>query len=1159
MNITKEKSKKNNKNLISLNLYHKIIFYSIIILIIKADLMQSNLNCQIDIKIKGRGDQLIIFPNTIQNFDGKYIAFRYSPNEIYVNDILQNYTGKKVNNLKDEINNITMIFNTKFLYLTGMFATLTNITEIDFSKCDTSSVTNVEFAFYNCTSLVSLNLGHFNTSLVNNMHCLFCNCSSLKFLNLDYFDTSSVTIMDSVFVGCNSLVSLNLSNFNTSLVTNMSNMFLDCNSLKSLDLDNFNTSKVKTFTSMFYNCFSLKTLNLKNFDSSMVSEMNYLFFGCISLKSLNLNNFNTSLVVNMKEMFCFCYSLEDLIINNFNTSLVEIMDSLFNDCYSLKSLNLNNFNTSSVKSMSQMFWGCKSLKSLNLKNFDTSLVTNMFAMFAYCSDLVSLNLNNFNTTLLTKLDAMFYDCSSLISLNINSFNTSSVDDMNSMFDGCTSLISLNLNNFDTLAVTNMQDMFNRCSSLIFLNLNNFNTKFVKNMEGMFSNCNPNLHVCINEANGSSLISKYKNVINIDCNNTCFENLNAKVIREKRICIDNCQNDSDYMYEYNNICYDLCPNEAYNSYTNYYFCVKNYTYDESFEIFVDLCKGNENSIKNNINNIQKELINGTFNILINSIENNSDIIVKNDNIIFQITSVYNQKNNEYNNISSVNFGKCENILRGRYNLSDDMTLLIFKVEYYIPGFFIPIIEYEVYDNSNPKNRLNLSFCENETININIPVSIDEDNLFKHEPSNAFYNDLCYPYTTDFKTDIILKDRRNEFINNNMSLCENNCEYKGYDNNKKISKCECSIKTEFHFLSEIKIDKNLLLNNFKELETISNIYVMKCYKILFTKDGLKVNIGNYILLVIIFFMIRFTVMFKAKGYKQIETLVYEIIKNKSEENNQITENINKIINKVIDQKNKRNIINIKNNDNSSHSKNDFIKLDDKLKINQPLNNVNLNDYELNSLPYEEALKIDKRRYYQYYFSLLKMKHLLIFTFYTKTDYNSRIIKIMLFLFFFALYFTVNALFFTDSTMHKIYIDKGKSNLAYQIPQILYSTIISTFINIIVNYFSLTEKDIIKIKSSKDNNKTASEILKCFKIKFIIFFTFCYLFIILFWYFLSCFCAVYINTQTNLINDTMISFGLSLLYPLPLYIIPCILRILSLKFYKKYLYKINNIIFK
>ena len=649
-------------------------------------------------------------------------------------------------------------------------------------------------------------------------------------------------------------------------------------------------------------------------------------------------------------------------------------------------------------------------------------------MFAYCTGLEFLIIDNFNTPLLTNLGYIFYDCSSLISLNLNNFNTSSIDDMSSMFEGCSSLISLNLNNFDTSNVNNMQDMFKGCSSLIFLNINNFNTDLVKNMEGMFSECNPNLLVCINETTGSSLILKYQNIINIDCNNSCFDDLNAKVIKEKEICIDNCQNDSDYIYEYNNICYDLCPNGAYNSYMNQYFCTKNYTYDESFEIFEDLCKNSENSIKNRINNIQKELISGTFNILINSIENNKDIIINNNNIIFQITSVYNQKKNEYYNISSINIGECENILREHYSLSDDMNLLIFKVEYFIPGFLIPIIEYEIYDNANPKNKLNLNICKNAKININIPVSIDVNNLFKYDPSSAFYNDICFPYTTEFKTDIILKDRRNEFIDNNMSLCENNCEYKGYDNNKKISKCECSIKTEFHFLSEIKIDKNLLLNNFKELEKISNIYVMKCYKLLFTKDGLIVNIGSYILLGIIFFIIIFTILFKVKGYKKIEALVNEIIKNKGEEKNIISEEINNNINEIIDQKNKRNIKSTNIDDNLSHSKNDLIKRYNKLKINQSFNIIDLNDYELNSLPYEEALKIDQRRYYQYYFSLLKMKHLIIFTFYTKTDYNSRLIKITLFLFFFALYFTVNALFFTNSTIHKIYIDKENINLIY-----------------------------------------------------------------------------------------------------------------------------------
>ena len=80
----------------------------------------------------------------------------------------------------------------------------------------------------------------------------------------------------------------------------------------------------------------------------------------------------------------------------------------------------------------------------------------------------------------------------------------------------------------------------------------------------------------------------------------------------------------------------------------------------------------------------------------------------------------------------------------------MNLLIFKVEYFIPGFLIPIIEYEIYDYSNPKNKLNLNICENVKININIPVLINENNLFKYDPSCAFYNDICFPYTTEFKT-------------------------------------------------------------------------------------------------------------------------------------------------------------------------------------------------------------------------------------------------------------------------------------------------------------------------------------------------------------------------------------------------------------------------
>ena len=83
-------------------------------------------------------------------------------------------------------------------------------------------------------------------------------------------------------------------------------------------------------------------------------------------------------------------------------------------------------------------------------------------------------------------------------------------------------------------------------------------------------------------------------------------------------------------------------------------------------------------------------------------------------------------------------------------------------------------------------------------------------------------------------------------------------------------------------------------------------------------------------------------------------------------------------------------------------------------------------------------------------------MIFAFYTKNDNNSRIIKICLLLFSLALYYVINALFFNDSIMHKIYENQGNFNFIYQIPQILYSLLISSFIMSLLRYFSLSQKN-------------------------------------------------------------------------------------------------------
>ena len=221
---------------------------------------------------------------------------------------------------------------------------------------------------------------------------------------------------------------------------------------------------------------------------------------------------------------------------------------------------------------------------------------------------------------------------------------------------------------------------------------------------------------------------------------------------------------------------------------------------------------------------------------------------------------------------------------------------------------------------------------------------------------------------------------------------------------------------------------------------------------------------------------------------------------------------------------------------------------------------NDYELNSMNYENVLKIDKRSYFNIYISLIKTKHPIIFSFYPIKDYNTMIVKIDLFFLSFSIYYFINSFFFNDKIIHKIYKDEGIYNFKYFIPFIFYSFIISHCIFIFIKYFSLSESNICEINniSIKNSSSLIDKIKRCIIIKYICFYTLSLLFLFLFWYILSSFGAVFQNTQIYLIKNTMISFCFSLIYPFIINVIPAFLRVYSLKKSKREcIYKINRYI--
>jgi hypothetical protein len=204
-------------------------------------------------------------------------------------------------------------------------------------------------------------------------------------------------------------------------------------------------------------------------------------------------------------------------------------------------------------------------------------------------------------------------------------------------------------------------------------------------------------------------------------------------------------------------------------------------------------------------------------------------------------------------------------------------------------------------------------------------------------------------------------------------------------------------------------------------------------------------------------------------------------------------------------------------------------------------------MNALDYKVALLIDKRSYTQYYCSLIRKKQIIIFTFVPIDDYNLVSLKISLFLLSFSLYMTVNAFFFTDNTMHQIYKNEGKMDLSYHIPIIIYSSLISSVVNTILKQLSLSEINLLTIKQVRQMNKSykrAKEVRGYLTIKFIAYFIVSFILAIFYWYFIFCFCAVYINTQLILIKDSLISFGVSMFYPFAINLLPGIFRIPALR---------------
>lgn len=379
-----------------------------------------------------------------------------------------------------KVDNVTSLYYT--------FHSCSSLEKLDLTGWNIKNVNTMRNTFYGCISLTSLDIGHWDVSKVKSMYYTFYNCKSLKRLDLSKWDTRLVEDVRACFQNCESLVELNVSDWKLDNITSLFYTFAGCSSLTSLDLSTWDITNVETLQGLFYNCISLRNIPIEDWNLVNVKSLYYTFYRCLGLTELDLSRWVVDNVNSLRSTFYGCSNLVTLNIGNWNTGNVTTLRSTFQNCNALENLDVSEWDVSQVEDLLYTFYNCESLTELNVNEWKVNNVKELHYTFAGCSALTTLDLNNWNIENVESINYTFYDCKSLLSLNIASWNTSKVTTLQGAFYNCINLIDLDVSEWDTRQVISLYYTFAGCSALTSIDLRKWDIGNVNTLYYTFSSC-----------------------------------------------------------------------------------------------------------------------------------------------------------------------------------------------------------------------------------------------------------------------------------------------------------------------------------------------------------------------------------------------------------------------------------------------------------------------------------------------------------------------------------------------------------------------------------------------------------------------------------------------------------------------------------------------
>jgi hypothetical protein len=198
----------------------------------------------------------------------------------------------------------------------------------------------------------------------------------------------------------------------------------------------------------------------------------------------------------------------------------------------------------------------------------------------------------------------------------------------------------------------------------------------------------------------------------------------------------------------------------------------------------------------------------------------------------------------NNISIINSKLCQQKLKSDHNLTDDMDLIIAKIDMYFDlvfedadiGLLSDLTTMYIFDPKT-KEEYDMSQCNGVPIEIKLPIKyedqlnlpmyhdlMNQSNIDVFDPNSTAFQSRCFSMVdnnTQYDTTLNYR-RENYFQNKTVNCYGGNCTYQGIDDNNYV-KCNCTqIDTEI---------QNEFVEYLMEAVSTWNFDVVQCYELIF----------------------------------------------------------------------------------------------------------------------------------------------------------------------------------------------------------------------------------------------------------------------------------------------------------------------------------------